>query len=123
MNASEGSANGLYNISGSVVDAFSMAALNGATLTFDGQSSRTDASGAFTIAATNGTHVLTVSVPDYGSASYTLTVAGADIIQNIRLSHEAGNGQAKPSGTTPGFELITALAGLLIITLYRYGRA
>jgi hypothetical protein len=52
-----------------------------------------------------------------------MDVAGAGVVQNIRLSQETGTDQAKPSGTTPGFELITALAGLLIITLYRYGRA
>jgi hypothetical protein len=95
----------------------------GAIITFDGQPFPVDARGAFTITATNGTHILTVSAPGYGNASLTLTVAGADVVQNLRLTPVADNGQAKTSGTTPGFELITALAGLLIIALYRHGRA
>lgn len=96
---------------------------NRATLTFDGQPFKAETQGAFTIAAANGTHTLAVTAPGYGSASLTMLVAGADVIQNVRLSQVTGNGTAKPSGTTPGFELITALAGLLIIALYRHGRA
>jgi transglutaminase-like putative cysteine protease len=110
-----------YNISGSVVDALNRATLNGVTLTLDGQPFQADVSGAFTIAAANGTHMLTISAPGYGNVSLTLTVAGGDVVQNVRLSQAAGSGTAKPQ--TPGFEIMTALAGLLIIALYRHGRA
>jgi hypothetical protein len=113
--------NATYNISGSVIDALNKATLNGAILTIDGQPFQADASGAFTIAAANGTHMLTVSVPGYGNVSLTLTIAGADVVQNVQMSQAAGNSTAKPQ--TPGFEIITALAGLLIIALYRHGRA
>jgi transglutaminase-like putative cysteine protease len=118
-----GATGGWYNISGSVVDAGNHAAISGAIVTFDGKSYPADSPGAFSIPAANGTHTLTVSAPGYGNASLTLTVAGADVIRDIRLNQATGGGQTKSSGTTPGFELITALAGLLIITLYRHGRA
>jgi transglutaminase-like putative cysteine protease len=110
-----------YNISGSVVDALSMATLNGATLTLDGQPFQADARGAFTIAAANGTHALIISAPGYGNVSLTLTIAGADIVQNMRLSQMAGSSTGNPQ--SPGFEIITALTGLFIIALYRHGRA
>jgi hypothetical protein len=112
-----------FNISGRVVDAGDHAAITGAIVTFDGKSYPAHSPGAFSIPAENGTHMLTVSAPGYGNASLTLTIAGADVIQDIRLSQVTGNGQTKSSGTTPGFELITALAGLLIIALHRHGRA
>jgi hypothetical protein len=110
-----------YNISGSVVDAVNLATLNGATLTLDGQPFHADAQGAFTISAANGTHMITVSAPGYGNVSLTLTVAGADVVQNLRLSRVTGT-SSTGNPQSPGFEIITALTGLFIIALYRHGR-
>ena len=98
------------------------AAVGGATLTFDGQTLYADANGSYAIAATNGTHSLTVSVPGYGTTSVNVTVAGADVVmQDVKLSPEAGTGTATPG--SPGFELAAALAGLIIIALCKHGRA
>ena len=93
----------------------------GAVILLDGQPILLDAGGAFSIPAINGTHLLTVSAPGYGNATVTLTVAGTDVVQNVRLSQVAGGSTAKPM--SPGFELFAALTGLLIIALYRHGRA
>ena len=110
-----------YNISGSVRDALSKVTPASVVILLDGQPILPDADGAFSTSAINGTHRLTVSAPGYGNASITLTVAGADVFQDVRLSQAAGGSTAKPQ--SPGFELFAALTGLLIVALYRYGRA
>jgi hypothetical protein len=120
MNMTGETGNCLYNCSGTVTDAATYATLAGATITFDGQPFHADAQGAFTIAAANGTHILIVNAPGHGNASLTLTVAGADVAQNLRLSAVADSSTGKQQ--SPGFEIITALTGLFIIALYRHGR-
>lgn len=110
-----------YNISGSVTDALSKVMPAGTVILLDGQPILLDADGAFSIPAINGTHLLTVSAPGYGNATVTLTVAGTDVVRNVRLSQVAGDSTTKQK--SPGFELFAALTGLLIIALYRHGRA
>jgi hypothetical protein len=110
-----------YNISVSVTDALSKATLATMVVLLDGQPILPDAGGAISIPAINGTHLLTVSAPGYSNVTITLTVAGTDVVQNVRLSQAAGGSTAKPQ--SPGFELFAALTGLLIVALYRYGRA
>ena len=115
--------NETYSLSGSVVDASSGARLGQATLTIDGQPASVDAQGAFIASLTNGTHTLTVSAPGYGSASFNVTVDGADLMQTLRLNAAAATGGSNtPTPRTPGFGLGLAVVGLLIIALRRYGR-
>ncbi len=110
-----------FNISGSLADVLSKVTPAEVAILLDGQPILLDADGAFSIPAINGTHLLTVSAPGYGNATVTLTVAGTDVVQNVRLSQVAGDSTAKPK--SPGFELFAALTGLLIVALYRHGRA
>jgi hypothetical protein len=110
-----------YNISVSVADVLSKVKPEAVIVLLDGQPVLPDAAGAFSMPAINGTHLLTVSAPGYANASITLTIAGADVVQNVRLDQLAGGSTAKPQ--SPNFELFAALTGLLIIALYRHGRA
>jgi hypothetical protein len=113
-----------YNITGRITDAAYKAVSADATASLDGQRLTIDPQGGFCVEVANGTHELTISAPGFGSKSFTLTVSGADIVKDVQLSMETtGNSGGKSGSFVPGFEAIAALIGLLIIGLYRYGRA
>jgi hypothetical protein len=114
----------MYNLTGRVVDAGTMAALDTVVLSLDGLPIQVDMYGAFASSVVNGTYTLTASAPGYANASFTLTIAGADAEQDVHLNPVTrGSTGGKPWPGIPGFGLATAIAGLLIIALYRYGRA
>ena len=114
-----------YYVSGVIVDAKTGARLRDATITFDGRPVMPDSAGSFTVPASNGTHTLVVSVPGYATGSVPVTVDGADVPIVFQVNEPATGGGTGTGWTVPipGFGLAAALAGILIIALYRYGRA
>lgn len=116
---------GLYYVSGVVADARTGARLRNATVTFDGKQVTVDATGSFIFRAPNGTYTLVVSVPGYATGSMPVTVSGSDVSRVIQVSEPVTGGETKSGWPipVPGFSFAAALAGLLLIALYRYGRA
>jgi phosphoesterase family protein/carboxypeptidase family protein len=55
-----------------------------------GPTTRTNASGGYSLSLANGTYVLTASGPSYASLSATVTVQGAPVVQNFVLVAGAG---------------------------------
>lgn len=116
----------VYYITGMVLDEKTGARISDAAVLIDGTPVKIDSSGAFAVNVTSGNHTVSVTAPGYGNGSITVTVADKDVpvILNM-LKAEPG----KTSNTAglpipaPGFGLAAVLAGILIVALYRYGRA
>ncbi len=105
-----------YFVNGTIIDGATGAPLKTATITLDGQPVLIDANGAFSIMVTDGNHSLSVNAPGYGTINIDVVVSGENVTENLKLIKIRGSG-------IPGFEIILALLGLLIIGLYRHGRA
>jgi hypothetical protein len=113
---------GRYFVSGTIIDAVTGAPLKTATITLDGQPVAIEATGGFSIEAAEGVHSLSVKAPGYDTISIDVVVAGDNLTETLKLSR-VQTGSGPRSNVIPGFEAILALSGLLIIGLYRHGRA
>lgn len=111
-----------HYVTGTIADAVTGLPLTGVTMTLDGQPVATGPGGTFSIEATDGAHTLTVSAPGYVTINTNVVVSGGNLTEALKLSQITADDSPMPDGL-PCCGLPLAALVLLIIGLYRYGRA
>ncbi|OPY29250.1 MAG: Transglutaminase-like superfamily protein [Methanocella sp. PtaU1.Bin125] len=111
-----------HYVTGTIVDAVTGLPLTGVTMLLDGQPVAIGPDGTFSIGAADGAHALTVSVPGYATINTNVIVSGGNLTEALKLSQIPAADSSRPDGR-PCCGLPLAALVLLIIGLYRYGRA
>ena len=111
-----------YFVKGTLVDAKTGIPLNGATISLDEHLITVGTDGTFSIEAADGAHSMTVSAPGYETINVNVVVSGGNLTEALKLSQIPAADTPRSNGIPCcGFPM--ALLVLLIIGLYRYGRA
>ena len=111
-----------YFVTGTLVDAKTGMPVDRVTITLDGELVIAGPDGTFSIEAADGAHSLIVSAPGYESINTSVIVAGGNLTETLKLSQIPAADSPRPGGI-PCCGLPLAALVLLIIGLYRHGRA
>lgn len=116
-----------YYVSTIVVDARTGAKITDANVTIDDMPLTVDSGGAYVLQVSKGNHTVSVTAPGYGNGSMEFTVEDRDIPIVLKMEPQQQKAGTETPGTCtpfplPGFEMIAAIAGILIVARYRYGR-
>ena len=119
----------LYGLSGVVNDQSSGVPIAGATVTLtpgNGTTATTSASGAYSFAGLlNGTYTVSVSQHGYRTMNQTVSVAGADAVQNLALTNSSttgptgggGSGSSAFGGLSPMVIVAVALVPVVVVAV------